>query len=94
MFNIKERKLWKSKTKNNYGKPKNNLSKKYTRSKVIKFKRIYDEALDLIITGSEVEDKQGLEKAQKEFYNEAEEMMKELPDDYKEFRECLSEFGY
>ena len=43
-------------------------------------------------TKKDIED--GLEKAQKEFYNEAEEMMKELPDDYKEFRECLSEFGY
>ncbi len=80
-----EKQLWKAEEQ---------LIKKYTRSKVIKFKRIYDEALDLIITGSEVEDKQGLEKAQKEFYNEAEEMMKKLPDDYKEFRECLSEFGY
>lgn len=80
-----EKQLWKL---------EDELIKKYTLKEVKKYKQIYDEAMDIIIEGSEVEDKKGTEVAQKEYYDEAEGMLKQLPEDYKEFRELLSEWGY
>jgi len=67
------------------------LIKKYTKEVIIEYKEKYDEAETLIILGSEVEDKKGLKQAEKEYYNEAEEMLAEIPEDYKQFREMLAE---
>lgn len=67
------------------------LIKKYTKEVIIEYKEKYDEAETLIILGSEVEDKKGLKQAEKEYYNEAEEMLAEIPEDYKQFRELLAE---
>ena len=58
---------------------------------IIEYKEKYDEAETLIILGSEVEDKKGLKQAEKEYYNEAEEMLAEIPEDYKQFRELLAD---
>jgi len=70
------------------------LIKKYGRQEVIKFRRIYNEAIDLMIMGSEVEDKEGLEQASRDYYDEAELMKSSLPEDYIEFRELLAECDY
>ena len=67
------------------------LIKKYTKEVIIEYKEKYDEAETLIILGSEVEDKKGLKQAEKEYYNEAEEMLAEIPEDYKQFRELLAD---
>ena len=67
------------------------LIKKYTKEIIIENKEKYHEAETLIILGSEVEDKKGLKQAEKEYYNEAEEMLAEIPEDYKQFRELLAE---
>ena len=67
------------------------LIKQYTKEVIIEYKEKYDEAETLIILGSEVEDKKGLKQAEKEFYNEAEEMLAEIPEDYKQFRELLAD---
>jgi len=67
------------------------LIKKYTKEVIIEYKEKYDEAETLIILGSEVEDKKGLKQAEIEYYNEAEEMLAEIPEDYKQFREMLAE---
>ena len=67
------------------------LIKKYTKEVIIEYKEKYDEAETLIILGSEVEDKKSLKQAEKEYYNEAEEMLAEIPEDYKQFRELLAE---
>ena len=40
-----------------------NLIKKYTEKTILEYKCKYDDAMDLIILGSEVEDKKGLEVA-------------------------------
>lgn len=70
------------------------LIKKYGKQEVIKFRRIYNEAIDLMIMGSEVEDKEGLEQASRDYYDEAELMKSSLPEDYIEFRELLAECDY
>lgn len=70
------------------------LIMKYGRQEVIKFRRIYNEAIDLMIMGSEVEDKEGLEQASRDYYDEAELMKSSLPEDYIEFRELLAECDY
>ena len=75
-------------------KMENDLIKKYGRAEVIKFRRIYNEAIDLMIMGSEIEDKEGLEQASRDYYDEAELMKESLPEDYIEFRELLIEYGY
>ena len=67
------------------------LIKKYTKEVIIEYKEKYDEAETLIILGSEVEDKKSLKQAEKEYYNEAEEMLAEIPEDYKQFRELLAD---
>lgn len=67
------------------------LIKKYTKEVIIEYKEKYDEAETLITLGSEVEDKKGLKQAEKEYYNEAEEMLAEIPEDYKQFRELLAD---
>lgn len=67
------------------------LIKKYTEKAILEYKQKYDDAVELLILGSEVEDKKGLEEAEKQYYNEAETMLAEIPEDYKEFRELLSE---
>lgn len=67
------------------------LIKKYTKEVIIEYKEKYDEAETLIILGSEVEDKKGLKQAEKEYYNEAEAMLAEIPEDYKQFRELLAD---
>ena len=67
------------------------LIKKYTKEVIIEYKEKYDEAETLIMLGSEVEDKKGLKQAEKEYYNEAEAMLAEIPEDYKQFRELLAE---
>jgi len=69
------------------------LIKKYGRTEVIRLRRIYNEAIDLMIMGSEIEDKEGLEQASRDYYDEAELMKASLPEDYIEFRELLSEYG-
>ena len=75
-------------------KMESDLIKKYGRAEVIKFRKIYNEAIDLMIMGSEVEDKEGLEQASRDYYDEAELIKASLPEDYIEFRELLSEYGY
>ena len=67
------------------------LIKKYTKEVISEYKEKYDEAETLIILGSEVEDKKGLKQAEKEYYNEAEEMLAKIPEDYKQFRELLAD---
>lgn len=67
------------------------LIKNYTEKTIREYKQKYDDALELLILGSEVEDKKGLKEAEKQYYNEAYEMLAEIPEDYKEFRELLSE---
>lgn len=68
------------------------LINKYTFEKVKNFKEKYDEAIDLFAGGSEIEDKQGLEIAQMEYYQDAENLMAEIPEDYKAFREKLEDY--
>lgn len=67
------------------------LEKKYSQEQLAHFKEDYNEACDLYASGSEVEDKQGLEIAQMEYYQDADNLMAELPEDYKEYRELLNE---
>ena len=67
------------------------LIKKYTKETILAYKHQFDDAVTLILIGTEVEDKKGLEQAQKEYYNEAEEILAEIPEDYKEFRRLLAE---
>lgn len=67
------------------------LIKKYTKEVIIEYKEKYDEAETLLVLGSEVEDKKGLKQAEKEYYNEAEAMLAEIPEDYKQFREMLAD---
>ena len=83
-----------TKTEKKIEKMEADLIKKYGRQEVIKFRRIYNEAIDLMIMGSEVEDKEGLEQASRDYYDEAELMKSSLPEDYIEFRELLAEGGY
>ena len=83
-----------TKTEKKIEKMEADLIKKYGRQEVIKFRRIYNEAIDLMIMGSEVEDKEGLEQASRDYYDEAELMKSSLPEDYIEFRELLAECGY
>ena len=67
------------------------LINKYTEKVVLEYKAQYDDAVTLLLIGSEVEDKKGLEQAKKEYYNEAEEMLEKIPQDYRKFRELLVE---
>lgn len=83
-----------TKTEKKIEKMEADLIKKYGRQEVIKFRSIYNEAIDLMIMGSEVEDKEGLEQASRDYYDEAELMKSSLPEDYIEFRELLAECGY
>lgn len=65
------------------------LIEKYGFDKIKDYKYKYDIALDLYANGTEVEDKQGLEIAQMEYYEDADKIMEEIPEDYKAFREKL-----
>ena len=67
------------------------LINKYTEKVVLEYKAQCDDAVTLLLIGSEVEDKKGLEQAKKEYYNEAEEMLEKIPQDYRKFRELLVE---
>ncbi len=67
------------------------LIKKYSLKQLVEFKQKYNEACDLYALGSEVEDKQGLEIAQMEYYQDADNLMAQLPEDYKQYREELAE---
>lgn len=69
------------------------LLKKYTEKQLIEFLNIYKEAKDLYICGSEIEDHEGLEVAQRDYYDEADEMMSRLPKDYVEFQELLEDLS-
>ena len=78
-------------TEKEIAKMEQELIKKYTKETILDYKHQYDDAMTLLLLGSEVEDKKGLKQAEKEYYNEAEEMLAEIPEDYKRFRELLAE---